>query len=87
MVNVKLKVNYKTGFERHVPKYLRPLFDEFSDETFSGDGYWGYLVPGYRCLDTGCHQVHEWTLAEFLRSCRHEIVKCDCDECMKKLGQ
>lgn len=47
------------------------------------DGWWVSLNPGYMCLDSDCHAVHEWTLTALRRSFK-SVVKCNCKDCVKQ---
>lgn len=56
------------------------LAAEVVDERRDDNGYWVYLIPGWRSTE-GTHQVHEDTVTRCLAELRF-CEECFCDECI-----
>lgn len=70
-----------------LPKSLRKfahLIADVSDERAGGDGYWVYLVNGYR-WDGETHCVHEDTITDCARAMRC-VAPCTVPGCCTPEG-
>ncbi len=66
-----------------LPKTLRKFADKIadvSDERGSGDGYWVYLVNGWRDDEGETHCIHEDTITECAKRMKH-IQPCTEPDC------
>jgi len=71
--------------KKNLPASLRKwhaIIDEVSDERENGDGYWIYLVAGYRNTMTDTHMVHEDTFRECAEQLRDFVEPCTCSDCV-----
>lgn len=71
-----------------IPKSLRPfsaLIEDVDDERKIQNGYWVYLVYGWKSGSDPLgveHQIHENTIGECARALK-DVMRCDCEDCKR----
>lgn len=73
-----------------LPKTLQKYaakIDDFEDQTHEYNGYWVYLVAGWKNSNDPmgtCHAIHEDTVSACATLVRMAIP-CDCSDCIDSL--
>lgn len=69
-------INKEIVIARSPKKYREMMEKAIESAEYDSDGYWAYTYNGYNFRLTGCHTLHEETLAGFLKEVR-DIFEVD----------
>ena len=75
------EAGYSTTLEsaaKRIDHLVKERVDEYLDQD--RDGHWYYMKPGWRCLRSDTHTVHEDTHEE-ATAALIQAVRCGCEQC------